>query len=58
MEFILNFIENAGKWQQSGKQRMDFVRGQLLLLPQGSTAEIKSSRFDIIHNFGKRIKYL
>src|SRR6218665_1028736 len=38
-------------WQHSGNQRMDFVRGQLLLLVQGSTAEIKGSSFDIIHNF-------
>src|SRR6218665_1045536 len=39
------------EWQHSGKQRMDFVRGQLLLLVQGSTAEIKGSSLDIIHNF-------
>src|SRR6218665_4000692 len=38
-------------WQHSGKQRMDFVRGELFLLAQGSTAEIKGSSFDIIHNF-------
>src|SRR6218665_923151 len=38
-------------WQHSGKQPMDFVRGELLLLAQGSTAEIKGSSFDIIHNF-------
>src|SRR6218665_2589202 len=42
-------------WQHSGKQRMDFMLGQLLLLAQGSTTEIKGSRFDIIHNFDKRI---
>src|SRR6218665_891905 len=41
-------------WQHSGKQRMDFMLGQLLLLAQGSTTEIKGSRFDIIHNFDKR----
>src|SRR6218665_213810 len=46
-------------WQHSGKQRMDFVRGEVLLLAQGSTAEIKGSRFDITHNFYlKKIKYL
>src|SRR6218665_1644217 len=38
-------------WQHSGKQRMDFVRGEFLLLAQGSTAEIKGSSFDIINNF-------
>src|SRR6218665_3425421 len=45
-------------WQHSGMQRMDFMRGQLLLLAHGSTAETKGPRFDIIHNFDKRIKYL
>src|SRR6218665_2935561 len=56
MEFIMNFIGNAGNI--SGKQRTDFVRRQLLLLAQGSPAEIKGSRFDMLHNFDKRIKYL
>src|SRR6218665_2529963 len=32
--------------QHSGKQRMEFVRGELLLA-QGSIAEIKGSSFDI-----------
>src|SRR6218665_1150077 len=32
---------------------MDSVRGQLLLLAQVSTAEIKGCRIDIIHNFDK-----
>ena len=42
---------NRECWQHSGKQRMDFMLGQLFLLAQGSTAEIKGSSFDIIHNF-------
>jgi len=45
-------------WKHSGMQRMDFMRGQLLLLAHGRTAETKGLRFDIIHNFDKRIKYL